>query len=416
MRAMTEGTIQDKQPQAVHGTNHLENRPVAFAWVVLFFSFGVYTLTFLDRLAWGSMAASAGTSLGMSVASLGVFVTSFYASYVISNAGGGFLIDWVGPRLMILIGVVPLGILTFLFSYTPSVLAGMIIQAGMGVGAGIDYTACIKLVASWFPLRTRAKAMGLFMIGSSLGVVLANAIMPTFLKYFGWRGSYKVIGVITVIWGIATYIVVRDGPSKQKAAAKPNYRLLYQNRNLFFLALSGLGVFWGIVGFTNWANALMVKGHHLPLVRAGYIVALFGIGAMLGKPLIGFVADWLGGHFKALAIFCMGSYAVMLLLFGQLSTETAFLIAAPFAGVTCQWSIPIMATMITEEATVNLAGSATGLTNALWQVAGTAVPIVIGIVFQATHSFSVAFGVLASGPAFGVLMLLFVREQKRQTA
>lgn len=411
---MSDSTVQVVQ-KANHGSlNDGEYHPGAYAWVVLFFSFGVYTLTFVDRLAWGSMAAGAGASLGMSVAALGVFVTSFYAAYVISNAAGGFLIDWVGPRRMILLGLVPLGTLTFFFGYTPSVSVGMIIQAGMGVGAGIDYTACIKLVASWFPLRTRAKAMGLFMVGSSLGVVLTNAIMPTFFKYFGWRGSYKCIGMITVAWGIVTYLIVRDGPSKQKTSAKPDYRLLFHNRNLLFLSLAGLGVFWGIVGFTNWANALMVKGHHLPLVRAGYVVALFGLGAMCGKPLIGFVADWLGGHYKALSIFCMGSFAVMLLLFGQLNSETAFLIVAPFAGLTCQWSIPVMATMITEEATLSLAGSATGITNASWQLSGATVPIVVGMVFQATHSFNAAFLVLASGPAFGVLMLLFIREQKKE--
>ena len=413
---MPELSVQPKNHHDIGGVpKDNESHPSVFAWVVLFFSFGVYTLTFLDRLAWGSMAASAGTSLGMSVASLGVFVTAFYSSYVFSNAGGGFLIDWVGPRRMILLGVVPLGILTFAFSYSPSILIGMIIQAGMGIGAGIDYTACVKLVASWFPLRTRAKAMGLFMVGSSLGVVLANSLIPTFVKYFGWRGSYKCLGIATIVWGIATYLVVRDGPSKQTSSAKPNYKLLYQNRNLLFLGLAGFGVFWGIVGFQNWANALMVKGHHLSLVRAGFVVALFGFGAMLGKPLIGFVADWLGGHLKALAIFCIGSYGVMLLMFGHLSTETAFLIAAPFVGITCQWSAPIMATMITEEATVKLAGSATGLTNALWTLPGATVPLVIGIVFQATQSFSAAFLLLASGPAFGVLMLLFVRERQAKT-
>jgi sugar phosphate permease len=411
-------TASDSSTQAVLNqgtqvtTDDKKYYPGAFAWVVLFFAFGVYTLTFIDRLAWGSVAASAGASLGMSVAALGVFVTGFYATYVLSNAAGGFLIDWVGPRRMVLLGLVPLGILTFLFGFTPSVPVGLIIQAGMGVAAGIDYTACIKLVASWFPLRTRGKAMGLFMIGSSLGVVLTNAIMPTFLKHFGWRGSYKCLGVITIAWGIVAYLVIRDGPSKQKSAAKPNYRPLYQNRNLLFLALAGFGVFWGIVGFTNWVSTLIVKSYHLPLVRAGFVVALFGAGAMVGKPLIGFVAERLGGHYKALSIFCVGSFAVMLLLFGRLSTETAFLFIAPFVGVTCQWSVPIMATLITEEATVSLAGSATGLTNALWQLSGAIVPIVVGKVFQATQSFYAALLVLAGGPAFGVLMLLFVQEKK----
>ncbi|MGH9680161.1 MAG: MFS transporter, partial [Candidatus Acidiferrales bacterium] len=398
------------EPGAVDVNPH---DPGAFAWVVLFFAFGVYTLTFIDRLAWGSVAASAGASLGMSVAALGVFVTGFYATYVISNAAGGFLIDWVGPRRMVLLGLVPLGLLTFLFGYTPSVLIGLILQAGMGIAAGIDYTACIKLVASWFPLRTRGKAMGLFMVGSSLGVVLTNAVIPTLLNHFGWRGAYKCLGALTILWGVAAYLIIRNGPSRQKSSAKPDYSLVFRNRNLLFLALAGFGAFWGIVGFTNWASALLVKGFHLSLVRAGFVVALFGVGAMLGKPLIGFVSDWLGGRYKSLSLFCMGSFAVMLLLFGRMSTETAFLYLAPFAGLTCQWSIPLMATMITEELTVTLAGSATGLTNAIWQLSGAIVPIAVGRVFQATHSFSMAFLVLAAGPAAGVLVLLFVQERKR---
>lgn len=385
-----------------------------FAWVVLFFAFSVYTLTFIDRLAWGSMSASAGASLGMSVVSLGVFVTGFYSAYVISNAGSGFLTDWAGPRRMVLLGLLPLGIFTFLFGYTQSVVTGLIIQVGMGLAAGIDYSACIKLVTSWFPLRTRGKAMGIFMVGSSLGVVLTNAIMPTFLKHFGWRGSYRCAGVATIVWGILTYAVVRDGPSRHRPTAKPDYALLFRNQNLLFLALAGFGVFWGIIGFTNWANALMVKGYHLSLVRAGLVVALFGFGAMAGKPLMGFIADRLGGHYKALSIFCMGSFAVMLLIFGRLHTESEFLYFAPFAGLTCQWSVPIMATLVTEEATVSLTGSATGLTNAIWQLAGTAGPIVVGVVFQATHSFNSAFLVLAGGPLFGIMMLLFVRESARK--
>jgi sugar phosphate permease len=313
---------------------------------------------------------------------------------------------------MVLLGLAPLGILTFSFGYTLSVRVGILIQAGMGIAAGIDYTACIKLVASWFPLRTRGKAMGLFMIGSSLGVVLTNSIMPALLKHFGWRGSYKFLGAITLFWGIAAYLVIRDGPSRQKSSGRPDYARLFRDRNLLFLALAGFGVFWGIVGFTNWANALMVKSYHLSLARAGFAVALFGLGAMAGKPLIGFVADQLGGHYKELSIFCVGSFAVMLLVFGRLGTETAFLIVAPMVGLTCQWSIPLMATLITEELSVALAGSATGLTNATWQLSGAIVPIVVGKIFQATHSFHTAFVVLACGPAFGVIMLLFVVEKK----
>ena len=55
---------------------------------------------------------------------------------------------------------------------------------------------------------------------------------------------------------------------------------------MLFLSLAGFGGFWATVGFANWANALMVKGYHLPLVRAGVVVVLFGVGAFVSKPLV----------------------------------------------------------------------------------------------------------------------------------
>lgn len=320
-----------------------------YAWIVVLFCLGVYTLTFVNRLAWGTMATVAGPSLGMSVASFGVFVTAFYFSYVCSNATGGFVTDTIGPRLTILLALVPFGVFTFFFSYTPSVLVGIFIQVGMGFTAGLNYAAVIKLVSSWFPLRSRGKPMAALLLGSSLGLTLTNAIVPSLLKHFGWRGVYKGIGIITIVWGTLSYLVVRDNPFRQKQSGeKPSYRLLFQNRNLLFLALAGFGGFWATVGFANWANALMVKGYHLPLVRAGVVVVLFGIGAFVGKPLIGTIADWLGGHYKALTMCCLGLFSAMLLIFGKMSTELTFMIIAPFLGITAYSYATTMTMMITE--------------------------------------------------------------------
>jgi nitrate/nitrite transporter NarK len=96
-----------------------------------------------------------------------------------------------------------------------------------------------------------------------------------------------------------------------------------------------------------------------------------------------------------------------------MNSETAFLFTAPLLGFTAYSYITTMAMMITEEATVRLAGSAIGLCNAFWQLSGIVVPIAVGVVFQTTQSFYATFIVLACGPAFGCLMLLFVREKER---
>ena len=387
----------------------------AYRWVILLVTWAAFLLSFIDRLAWGNVAVSVGASLGMSIAALGIFVTAFYVGYVAANAIGGFFTDWLGGRLMLMAALVPLGAFTFLFSFTESVGTGLVLQGLMGLSAGVDYSACVKLITSWFGIRDRGRAIGLFLTGSSLGVVTTNLIVPALLTSLGWTGVYRGLGIMTSIFGVISFLALRDSPSKlaRTTREKPQFALLFRNRDLLFLALAGFGALWGTWGFAFWANALMIKGHHLSVEKAGYIVAFFGIGAVIAKPLVGFISDWLGGIRKVPSIVCLAAFVLMLLIFGRLETESAFLIAAPLLGVTAFVYSPLMAAMIAEVAGRSLAGSATGLTNAMWQLGSVIVPLAVGFVFQATQSFNAAFATLAAGPLFGLLCMLVVREPEK---
>jgi nitrate/nitrite transporter NarK len=69
-----------------------------------------------------------------------------------------------------------------------------------------------------------------------------------------------------------------------------------------------------------------------------------------------------------------------------------------------------MVALIPQLAGVRLAGTAAGVTNAFWQLGSTVVPVVLGVVFQSTHSFFAAFATLAAGPLLGMLLMIGMRE------
>jgi hypothetical protein len=71
---------------------------------------------------------------------------------------------------------------------------------------------------------------------------------------------------------------------------------------------------------------------------------------------------------------------------------------------------PLLVTQVAEHSGAGMAGSAAGIANEFWQSGSTLAPVVVGVVFQMTHSFPSAFGALAVGPLFGLLCMLFVRE------
>jgi MFS family permease len=145
-------------------------------------------------------------------------------------------------------------------------------------------------------------------------------------------------------------------------------------------------------------------------VQAGGIVSIFAIAAVVAKPFVGLVTDFFGGRRRAPTIVLLGAFVVTLLLFGTGHSLTEFLWTAPFLGIAAYVYSPLMTAMIPVLAGTRLAGSAAGAVNAFWQLGSTIVPLVLGVVFQASHSFFLAFATLACGPLLGMLLMFAVRE------
>jgi sugar phosphate permease len=380
-------------------------------WAILGIAWLAFLMSFADRLAWGNVAADVGHSLGLPLVALGAFVTAFYVGYVLSNVLAGMASDWWGPRAMLTASLLCLGLATFVFGSIGSLTAGLALQAMMGLTAGADYAAGVKLIATWFGPTERGRAMGLFMTSTSIAVTVTNLLVPALMPVVGWSGAYRLLGAVTVLVGVAAWVVVRDAARPGTGFARPDYAALLRNRPLRLLGLAGFGALWGTWGFAFWASSLMRQGHGLSAAEAGYVVALFGAGAIVAKPLIGLVSDLLGGRRKALVIGCLVYFVLALLVFAQLGTLAAFKIMGPLLGVGAFAYSPLMNTMVAEAAGQSLAASGAGVTNAFWGLGNVIVPTLVGLVFQATRSFELAFVVLALGPAFSAACMVLVPER-----
>jgi len=185
-----------------------------YRWTALFLVWGGFLVSYIDRRAWSSIAAPVGDAIGLEVAMLGVFVTAFYVGYVLANIVGGVLTDFFGARVMTAATLIPLGILTISFSFTRSLWFGIVIQAAMGLAAGADYSAGMKIIATWFR-KDRGVAMGIFTTATSLAVVIANATVPVLSHNYGWETAFHILGIMTIIWGIISSSLLRNHPREE---------------------------------------------------------------------------------------------------------------------------------------------------------------------------------------------------------
>jgi sugar phosphate permease len=389
-----------------------------YRWVVLSVAFAAFFVTFLDRLAWASANLPASKSLEIPISALGVFVTAFYVGYVTASAFAGFVTDRVGPRLMLFFALAPLAASTFLFGLTTSFAMGLVLQGLMGVFAGADYAACVKVVAGWFARAERGTALGLFSTAPSIGVATANAIYPALLGVIDWRTLYWGLGGLTALVAMICLSLLTDlapasagerkVPTSDSATWRRGLSAVCKDRNLALIAFAGFGANWGTWGFAFWA--LMVRGYQLSPLDAGVVALIFGVAAAVSKPVYGFLSDMLGGKRRNLIIYDLLAFTAMLMVFGFMHTKTGFLLAAPCLGLTAVVYSPLLAAMITERVEIRFMATATGVINAFWQLGSAIVPSLVGLVFAATASFQAAFAILMAGPLIGTLCMFAVRE------
>jgi sugar phosphate permease len=384
----------------------------SYRWVALFIVWAAFLLSYVDRVAWSTVAAPVGASLGLKVAMLGAFVTAFYVGYVLANVVGGILTDLLGGRLMLTLALLPLGVFTFCFGYTESLAAGIVIQLAMGFAAGADYSAGMKIIPAWFS-RDRGRAMGIYTTATSLAVVIANAFVPSFSAQHGWSDAFRILGIVTFVWGIVALLLLKNRPANDQSPTRNSAKEmlgLLRNRNLIVLAVAGCGGLWATVGFGAWGNALMTRHYGISPVVAGSIIASFGIGAVIAKPTLGWISDLPGVSRKLISILCLLAFTVTLLVFGSCSTAAQFYLVAPILGAFSFGYLPVLMAQISDASGKRLAGASAGWTNAIWQMGSAVSPLAVGHVYGGTHSFMLALITLAVGPLVGAVAMFFVSK------
>lgn len=390
-----------------------------YRWIVLLLCWAAFTMTSTDRSTWGPASPAVSEHLGVPLAAIGVFATCYYIGYVLSNFFGGYFSDWFGGRQMLTISGTVAGALMILFGETSSLPMGLAVQGAIGLFAGVDFAAGLKLIATWFPTEQRGRAMGIFMTATSLGTVIANAIVPSLIESSGWRASYHYFGAVTAVLGILCWVLIRNGKQPDAQVAehhRPRVRPVLRNRNLLLLGLAGFGGLWGTYGFVTWSNTLMIKGHGINPVDAGIVLVMFAGIAIFIKPITGYVTDKMGRGLKVPTAVIMVGFSLTLAVFGSLTTYTQFLWVAPILGIGAYAYAPLTAALTPALAGNALAGTAAGGVNAFWQLGSVIVPVVVGFAFQATGSFQTAFLVLAIGPLLGAAVMLFIKEESKPTS
>jgi OFA family oxalate/formate antiporter-like MFS transporter len=106
----------------------------------------------------------------------------------------GYLVDRFGPRPVVLVGGILVGIAWVMNAYADSLTVLYIAAAIGGVGAGAVYGTCVGNALKWFPDR-RGLAAGLTAAGFGMGSALTVIPIQAVIKGNGYEAAFLYFGL-----------------------------------------------------------------------------------------------------------------------------------------------------------------------------------------------------------------------------
>ena len=217
--------------------------------------------------------------------------------YFVLGAGSGMLADRWGPRMVCMTGMVFIAMGLFLTSLAQS-LATVYLSYGLLVGLGIAfvYTPSIACVQPWFNKR-RGLASGIASAGVGAGTLILPVVVSYLLTEINWREALQMMSAGVLLIGLTAGFLLKRAPNLSgntsgqlpgltlSATLKtPSFKWLYMG------TLLGAPVMF--VPFAHISAAARDAG--VPDAQAVGLVGLIGIGSLVGRFAIGWLADRMG--------------------------------------------------------------------------------------------------------------------------
>ena len=261
-----------------------------YRWVVL----GVFMFINLTiQTLWISFAPITGLAAefyGVTDLQIGLLSMVFMIAFIPFSIPASWVIDTYGFRLAVGIGAVLMGIFGLVRGFAGANYS-LVLWSTIGIAVAQPFllNAWTTVPAKWFPVDSRATAVGLVTLANLVGVAFGMVLTPMLVETMPIASVQMIYGGIAAFSSVLFLILARETPPTPPCAAGEETRALMLDglKNAikikpfwFFLIVSfiGLGIFNGL---TTWVEAIIRPRGFTPS-DAGTLGALMIAGGIFG--------------------------------------------------------------------------------------------------------------------------------------
>jgi len=159
------------------------------------------------------------------------------------------------------------------------------------------------LLADYFPLQQRGRALAIYSAGGAVGIMLGMWLGGRLGDLYGWRAAFVIVGLPGLALAVLVRLTVREPIRGRFDRQRPPPReslavvlgTLWRIRSFRWLTLSAtLHVFAGF-GAGNWTPAFLMRIHGMSASEAGFWLGpVVGSGSFIGGVFWGWAVDAAG--------------------------------------------------------------------------------------------------------------------------
>lgn len=229
----------------------------------------------------------------------GWVVSAFTLSYGISQLPAGWLADRIGPRKVITMGISGVALSGLLVGLSPTYVMMMVSLVLLGAMGGGYHPSAVPLLAAAVEPKNRGRVLGLHQLGGTSSFFLAPLIAATVANALGWRGSFIVLSIPLIIFGIIFYVVIsRWGDTKKAVREMPGHAETLPTTGNWrrLVAVLTLSITGDVLIFSTISFIPLFLVDHFSVTEgtaAALLSLVFSAGLWAG-PLGGYLSDRLG--------------------------------------------------------------------------------------------------------------------------
>jgi MFS transporter, ACS family, tartrate transporter len=394
------------------------------AWrLVPFLGLGYY-VNALDRSNIAVAALTMNHSLGFTAAEYGFGAGAFFWSYVLFQIPSNMVLMRVGARLWLTVIILAWALCSGATALVTGVTSFAVVRFLLGVAEAGYFAGVIFFLTCWFPDRYRGRAMGVFYAFAAAAVSTGAPISGNILSLHGWLGLqgwqwiFLLEAAPAIVLAAIAPFVLRNGPSDAhwlqpderawlQAKLDAERRQNTSHHMPSFAALRSVPVVlmtiaYVLIGFGVYANVfflpLMIKDLGFSNLVTSYLAAIPAALGVLGMVVVSRSSDRTGERVWHVTLPTLVAGIGLVLAGLTVGQKLPELLSLSVVGFAISAALPTFWNLPTAYFGAAAAAAGIAMINSLGNLSGYFAPQLVGLLRDATGSYSlalIAVGVMA---------------------